>query len=80
MTTKKIMVTKRSILAHTFMTEEEVIAMLVDRGFDMATTTWTYSWTPPAWASMNEKANIEKQLEDRDYYSYLINVRQETIQ
>lgn len=78
MTTKKITVQKKSILVHEFMDEAQVDQMLEEKGFILENTSWIYSWTPPSWASDSEKAGILSQLEESEYKSYLINVRQET--
>lgn len=77
MATKKIDVKQSSLLVDTFMDEAQVNGLLIENGFEPEFCTWVYSWTPPAWASDQRKAEIVSRLEESDYESYLINVRQE---
>lgn len=58
--------------------EESIENGLSDLGFDMDNTTWVYSWTIPSWVTGSKRDEIAKKLEDSDYRSYLVNVRQET--
>lgn len=58
--------------------EEFIEDRLVEMGFNMDYTTWVYSWTVPPWVSEDKKQSIIKKLEDSEYRSYLVNVRQES--
>lgn len=79
MTNKVAKVVKNeSFLMERWEDEEFIERKLVELGFDMDHTTWVYSWTVPSWVSDEKKNEITKKLEDSDYRSYLVNVRQES--
>lgn len=79
MTNKVAKVVKNeTFLMETWEDETYIEGKLIDLGFDMDYTTWLYSWTVPAWVPEDKKHSIIKKLEDSDYRSYLINVRQES--
>ena len=58
--------------------EEFIEARLTELGFNMACTTWVYSWTVPSWVPDAKKKTIVDKLEASNYRSYLVNVRQES--
>ena len=79
MTNKVAKVVKNeSFLMEKWEDEEFIEGKLEELGFDMDYTTWVYSWTVPSWVSVEKKNEITKKLEDSDYRSYLVNVRQES--
>lgn len=79
MTNKVAKVVKNeSFLMEKWEDEEFIEGKLEELGFDMDYTTWVYSWTVPSWVSDEKKNEITKKLEDSDYRSYLVNVRQES--
>lgn len=79
MTNKVAKVVKNeSFLMEKWEDEEFIEGKLKELGFDMDYTTWVYSWTVPSWVSDEKKNEITKKLEDSDYRSYLVNVRQES--
>lgn len=61
-----------------FKDEDFIEARLVELGFDLDNTSWIYSWTVPSWVPEDKRVTIQRRLEDSDYNSYLVNVRQET--
>lgn len=71
-------VKNESFLMEEWADEGYIESKLIDLGFDMAYTSWVYSWTVPAWVSEEKKQLITKKLEDSNYRSYLVNVRQES--
>ena len=79
MTNKVAKVVKNeSFLMEKWEDEEFIEGKLEELGSDMDYTTWVYSWTVPSWVSDEKKNEITKKLEDSDYRSYLVNVRQES--
>ena len=58
--------------------EEFIEGKLAELGFDMEHTSWVYSWTVPSWVSDEKKESIIGRLEESNYRSYLVNVRQES--
>ena len=58
--------------------EEYIEGKLTEMGFNMDYTSWVYSWTVPSWVPDDKKQSIIKKLEDSEYRSYLVNVRQES--
>lgn len=79
MTNKTGMEVKTETFLMTKFEDEAFInAKLEELGFDLENTRWVYSWTVPGWVSEEKKSEIVKRLEESDYTSYLVNVRQET--